>query len=451
MGSLRRPASAPRWLAASVGVTLVAALFGLLVLRSQPVPVPDAGRSGARGGRVGPALVAPAPANPKTSPVAEIARLLDRRAAAVLHRNRDAFLATVDPGSPAFRRSQIALFDALAPVPLTSWSYRLDAQPQRPLPADRRARYAAATYQPALVVLSYGLRGFDATPARLPMYLTFVQRPAGWLLGSDRDLDGTGVRTAREPWDFGPVTVVTGRSSLVVGHPQSRAELPELAAEADRAVPAVTAVWGSGWARRVVLFVPDNGTELTRLLAENRDVSRLAAVATAWSTSAGPVGQRVLLNPTNFARLGRLGRRVVLAHEFTHLATRAVTAPATPTWLVEGFADYVAYRAAPVPVRVAAAELTADVRAGRLPAALPAPSRFDGADARIAQAYEEGWLACRLIAGSDGPAALVRFYRTAAARGNPPAVLSAAFRDVLGTTEAAFTIRWRSYLRVQLS
>lgn len=449
MGSLRRPASAPRWLAASLGVTLVAALLGLLVLGLQAGPATDAGRSGALG-RVGQALLDPTTRN--TATVAEIRRLLDRRSAAVLHRDRLAFLATVDPGSPAFRRSQGALFDALGPVPLSTWSYRLDAQQQRSLPADRRARYAAPTYLPAVVVLSYGLRGFDATPARLPMYLTFVHRPAGWLLASDLDLDGTGVRTAREPWDFGPVTVVTGRSSLVLGHPKSRAMLPRLAAEADRAVLAVTAVWGGGWAQRAVLVVPDNVTELARLLEENRDVSRLAAVATAWSTpGAWPVGQRVLLNPTNFARLGPLGRRVVLTHEITHLATRAVTAPATPTWLVEGFADYVAYRTAAVPVRLAAAELAADVRAGRLPAALPSPGRFDGADPRIAQAYEEGWLACRLIAESGGPSALVRFYRAAAARGDPPTRLSAAFRDILGTTQAAFTTRWRSYVRAQLS
>lgn len=449
MGLLRRPGSARRWLAASAGVTLVAGLLVLLVLRLHPSPAKDAGRSGAMG-RVAPALVEPPTGN--ASPVAAIGRLLDRRSAAVLHRDRLAFMATVDPGSPAFRRSQVALFDALAHVPLSSWSYRLDGQQQRSLPPDRRARYAAPTYQPGVVVLSYGLRGFDDTPARLPMYLTFVHRPAGWLLASDRDLDGTGVRTAREPWDFGPVTVVTGRSSLVLGHPKSHARLVALAAEADRAVPAVTAVWGSGWARRVVLVVPDDAAELTRLLAEDRDVSRLAAVATAWSApGAGPVGQRVLLQPTNFARLGPLGRRVVLTHEITHVAARSLTGPTAPTWLVEGFADYVAYRGTAAPVRVAAAELTADVRAGRLPTGLPGANRFRGGDGRIAQAYEEGWLACRLIAESGGSVALVRFYRAAAARGDPPTTLATAFRDVLGTTQAAFTTRWRAYLRAQLS
>lgn len=379
-------------------------------------------------------------------------RLLERRAAAVRHRDRAAFLATVDPALPAFRRSQAALFDALASVPVDVWRYDVDTRRTRTLPASRRAQYAAApTYVPELVQLSYALRGFDPRPTTVPMFLTFVRRPAGWLLGSDRDLDGTGVQTGRELWDFGPVRVAAGRRSLVLGHPRSANALAALAVDADRAVPAVTATWGAGWAQRVVLVVPDTATELARLLGGDREVSQLAAIATAQSgPTASPVGQRVLLNPSAFARLGARGRRIVLTHEITHVATRGVTGPAAPTWLVEGFADYVAYRAVPVPVAVAASELAADVRAGRLPARLPAAARY-AEPARLASAYEEGWLACQLIAASVGPAGLVRFYRASAGPAYSTAALAGAFRDVLGTTEPAFTARWRDYLRISLS
>lgn len=403
--------------------------------RVQPTPQPDSATTSA------------------ASTAASVRRLLDRRAAAVLARDRAGFLATVDRASPAFRRSQERLFGALTAVPLSSWSYELPATGQRQLPASRRSRYGAPTYVPDVVRLHYRLRGFDDRPTSLPMYLTFVRRPEGWLLGSDRDLDGTGVRTTRELWDFGPVSAVAGRRSLVFGHAGSRPVLTRLAAQADSAVPAVTSVWGTGWPQRVVVVLPDTATELRALLSDDRDVSQLAAVATAWSVPAlgsGPVGQRVLLNPANFNRLGSVGRRVVLTHEITHVATRAATSPATPTWLAEGFADYVAYRQAGAPPRAVAAELRADVRAGRLPTALPADARFAGTANRLPQAYEEAWLACRLIAETSGPAGLVRFYRAAGAAGGGAAVPS-AFQQVLGTTPAAFTTRWRSYVRAQLS
>lgn len=449
MGLPRRPRSVPRWLAGSLAGLLLAQLLAVgLLTRTQRHAAPSNPVELGTQGRV-----LPQP-NPAVPTAAAVRRLLDRRAAAVLTRDRAGFLATVDPATPAFRRSQERLYDALAAVPLSSWTYELPTAGQRRLPASRSSRYGAPTYVPDVVRLHYRLRGFDDRPTSLPMYLTFVRRPVGWLLGSDRDLDGTGVRTAREPWDFGPVRVVAGRRSLVLAHSGSRPVMARLAAQADAVVPAVTSVWGAGWSQRVVLVLPDTAAELRSLLSDDRDVSQLAAVATAWSVpteGSGPVGQRVLLNPANFNRLGTLGRRVVLTHEITHVATRAATGAATPTWLAEGFADYVAYRQTGAAPRAVAAELGADVRAGRLPAALPGDARFAGSASRLPQAYEEAWLACRLIAETDGPAALVRFYRAAGAAGGRATVLAAAFRRVLGTTPPAFTTRWRGYVRTQLS
>jgi hypothetical protein len=448
MGLLRRPRSASRWLAGSLGALLLGQLLAVGALSRSPGRVVADHRTGYRAqGRVQPA--------PKEQTTAEaIQRLLDRRAAAVLRHDRADFLATVDPAAHAFRDAQARLFAALAAVPLRSWSYQVAPAGERQLPANRRDGYAAPTYVPDVVRLHYQLRGFDDRPTSVPMYLTFVRRPAGWLLGSDRDLDRTGIRTAREPWDFGPVQVVTGRRSLILGHPGSGRLLAGLAAEADSAVPAVTSVWGTGWRQRVVVVLPAGTAELRGLLSDDRDVSQLAAVATAWSAqtpAAEPVGQRVLLNPVNFNRLRPIGRRVVLIHEITHVAARDATGAATPTWLTEGFADYVAYRGTGAPPRTVAAELAADVAAGRLPSGLPGDARFAGAGSRLPQAYEEAWLACRLIADSAGASGLVRFYRETAATGDRSAVLTRAFRDVLATTPAAFTTRWRGYLRAQLS
>lgn len=392
--------------------------------------------------------VAPGP-DPGT-PLPQITALLAARSAAVLHRDRAAFLRTLDPAGATYRRRQVAVFDNLRQVPLSAWSYTVVAGPSRKLPAAARLRYGTATYTPAAVTLAYRLRGFDIQPATAKTYPTFVRRGSRWYLGGDGDLQAQGLRSARQLWDFGPVAVSRGRSTLVLGHPASPVPLSRTAAEVDRAVPAVSAVWGSGWARRVVVQVPRDAAELRAIVGGSTDFSRIAAVATAElrvdRAGRHPYADRVLLNPATFRTLSPLGRRIVLTHEVTHVATRAATGPGTPLWLAEGFADYVGYRATGISVRTAADELARAVRTGRLPAALPTRSDFAGSNPALPLAYEGGWLACRLIAATAGVAGLVRFFRAAGA-----GTADRAFGDVLHTTPATFTAAWRRSLTAQLS
>jgi hypothetical protein len=382
---------------------------------------------------------------------AAVRALLAGRAAAVLAGNRAAFLATVDPRAAAFRARQARLFDALRRVPFASWSYEVDVTP-RPLPG--RVRYDAPAFSPWVVALRYRLRGYEARPTSVEQHLTFVRRGGRWLLGSDSDFDAAGPKTAREIWDVGPVVAVRGKRSLVLGHPGGRVSLPSLAAEADRDIPRVNAVWGRRWTQQVVVVVPDSTKELARLLDRTpASLRQIAAVATAEVGGAHPVGNRVLVNPTALAGLGALGRQVVMTHEITHVATRDLTSSGAPTWLVEGFADYVAYRGTGVPVRAAADELAGDVRAGRGPTVLPADRDFAGSNPRLARAYESAWLACRLVARRAGEAGLVRLYRGVgpARTGATQARLAGALRSVLGITPAEFTADWRRYVRTQLS
>jgi hypothetical protein len=148
--------------------------------------------------------------------------------------------------------------------------------------------------------------------------------------------------------------------------------------------------------------------------------------------------------------MDQAGRRLLITHELTHIASRAVTSDQMPGWLVEGLAEYVGNLGSGLPVRRAAAELAAEVRAGTLPAALPTAAEFTGG--RLPQAYEKSWLACRLIADRAGEAGLVRFYRVvaAAARTDPDTAVATGLRQVLRTDVAAFTAAWRSYLVEQL-
>ncbi|GAA3010865.1 hypothetical protein GCM10017559_36770 [Streptosporangium longisporum] len=224
-------------------------------------------------------------------------------------------------------------------------------------------------------------------------------------------------------WPDG-ATVVRGRHSVVVGHRVPHAALRDLAATADRARRTVAEIWGPV---RALVLHPATDAEAAALAGAG-STHGLAALATA---------DRVIVLPSGYARLTATGRDVVITHELTHVATGATRGGRVPMWLSEGFADYAGYRDAGIAVRTVAAELAAEVRAGTLPARLPVPADFAPGAPRLAQAYEEAWLACRLVAERFGEKALVRLY-------------GSDVGSTLGLSAAEFTRAWREYLRREL-
>ncbi|MCA2188518.1 hypothetical protein [Nonomuraea cavernae] len=224
-----------------------------------------------------------------------------------------------------------------------------------------------------------------------------------------------------------------GVRAVVAGHPGADRELlGDLARRADLAGARVAEVLGQPV--RPVVLVPGSAGEAARL-AGVAEVDGLAAVADAG---------RVIVVPENFARLTPTGRDVVLTHELTHLVAGT---EGLPTWLYEGFADYVGYRDAGLAVPVAAAELAEEVRAGRPPRELPGPAAFAPTDdtERLARSYQEAWLACRFLAERSGEGTLVRLYRDAQRAGVDRALASA------GLSVGTLTAQWRAYVRRQLA
>lgn len=228
----------------------------------------------------------------------------------------------------------------------------------------------------------------------------------------------------RDLWPGAAVTV-RGEHSLVIGHGVPAAVLRDLAARADRARATIAAIWGA--APAVILF-PGTDAEAAALAGAG-STRGLAAMATR---------DRVIVLPSGYARLTETGRDVVITHELAHVATGATRGGRVPMWLSEGFADYAGYRDAGIAVRTAAAELAAEVRSGVLPARLPGPADFAPGAPRLAQAYEEAWLACRFVAERFGEKALVRLY-------------GSDVGSTLGLPVAEFTGAWRDYLRKELT
>jgi hypothetical protein len=397
----------------------------------------------------------------QASPGSDVARgtairdVLSRRARALLRHDRAAFLGTVDPQSKTFRAKQATYFNNIAKVPLSSWSYTLEGGIEAPNSGSQFQHYFATVWVPHVRV-HYKLAGFDHASTAGDAYFTFVQRGSRWYIGSDSDAARLGFGTTREIWDFGPVLVVRGKRSLVLGHPTSRVSLRNLADEVDRAIPRVTAVWGSAWSRVLVALVPRTESEMEKLIPDSGDLSRIAAVATAEITGddlAHPVGDRVIVNPANYTKLSGVGRRIVITHETTHVASRSATGRLVPTWLVEGFADYVGYGGTGVSTRTAAHELRKDLQRGRAVGALPTDKSYAGTNKRLSQAYEKAWLACRYIADKYGQAALLRFYRAVGAEtvGSQATAVDRVMRRVLRVTLPAFTAQWAAYVRAQLA
>ncbi|QMU75871.1 hypothetical protein GXW83_09080 [Streptacidiphilus sp. PB12-B1b] len=381
---------------------------------------------------------------------AALARLLDRRARAVLRRDRAALAATVLPGATALRTRQLAWLDNLAQVPLAAWEYRLQALDAYPLPAALGSAGSGGRRRAARVHLRYRLAGFDTEPVTATAYQTFERIGGAWYLGSDTDHPGGDVQL----WDLGPVTVVHGRCCLVLGL-GSAAALPPYARLADRAVPAVSAVWGDGWGRRTVLLVPSTTQQFGSLLGVDPQGFAGTAAVTSGEYGAAEAGrtERITVNPPVWAQLTALGRQVVTTHETTHVATRAVTDTWTPRWLAEGAANWTGYLGTGLGPRQICPELQAAVAAGHLPGQLPPDSAFDGTAPDLAQTYEQAWFACRTIVLRHGQAGLVGFYRALAATGGSggqQAAVEQALRRSLGTGTAVLTAQWRADLLAAL-
>ncbi|MGW1405315.1 hypothetical protein [Streptomyces sp. NPDC002403] len=362
---------------------------------------------------------------------------LDRRAAAVLDHDTDAFLATTDPGATGLRTAERRELANLADVPLGSWTYRLhDVTGQG---TDRAT---------AEVELRYRIKGYDTAPVTADRVLDLRRDGADgrWYVVGDRD-GGDG---ARQLWQQGDVRVVHGTHSLVLGVGRTGQELRAIARTADRAVPAVSRAWPERWAGRVVVLVPRTVDDMAELLGSSADYRGIAAVTTGQTGGAGRTpADRVIVNPQAYGTLGAFGQRIVLTHETTHVATRAHTSAGTPAWLSEGFADWAAYRSEDrTPARIAP-ELAGAVRRGDLPAGLPTDEDFGfaGDPARLARAYEGGWAACELIADHWGEKKLFAFYRAVGGHRRRDGAVEQAMREVLDTTPQDFTALWREYLR----
>ena len=361
--------------------------------------------------------------------------LLDRLVSALRDGSRADLLALAAPGDEAAASELSDLRHNVRALGVTDLSMRYVDEDDGRLSTGQQRRFGDRAWV-ADVQLTWRVGGFDVHDSRLEVPVTLLETRRGAAFLSTRaDVGG-----ATPLWMLQRVDVRrTGRALVALagnGSPQRFSGL------ADQAVVDVRKVL-PGWRGRLVVEVPGDEQQLGRVLgSESGSYGGIAAVTTTVDGSLSPQAPvHIFVNPRVFDPLGTRGSQIVMSHEATHVATGAAVS-SMPTWLLEGFADFVALDHVDLPVSVTASQILARVRKAGPPAHLPGKTEFYPQNQALGASYESAWLACRLLGERYGEGRLIAFYRAADRDGST----TAAFRD-LGTSEPAFTRAWKGYLR----
>jgi hypothetical protein len=407
----------------------------------------SAASPGAEAGASGATAADPGTSAAPLSPQAQVLRLLDARAKALLRHDKAGFLATVDRKRPSFYRAQAALFDRMATVPFTAFRYTVP-DPLQDVGSDRaRRRYSPTVVSMFPVEASFGFRGQDSSPFLARYYYTFAITDAGWRIAGQDDVPSP-LRSDVEIWDGGGVQTVSTPRTLVVFHPGDADLARRLLAVAERGYAQVAASWSQSWDHKVVILVPRDQREAQRLVS-SRDLTDVAAV-TSSAVEAGPLhrvlGNRIIVNTSLIKDYRTLDLQVVLTHEMTHVATRGVGV-GVPLYLVEGFADYTALRPLDAPVRLTRQSLALAVRAHRFSGRLPTRAQLTGGDAALA--YDESSTFCLWVESTFGERKLQALYRSFGDLGSEAdrQEEDVRFRSVLGLSRAVAERRWADFVR----
>lgn len=358
-------------------------------------------------------------------------RALDRLAGAVDHHRPGQVAGLAGSAYPRLLGQILANARALGARDL---SLRYVTTAQSVLPVAQQQRYGADAWVGS-VDIGYRLP-MDTSDTHMEIAVTFQPGgPAGARIAA---IGGHGDRSAL--WLQGPVAVRrTARTTVIAAGSGASATATRFQRYAMHAIRDVTMVLPH-WHGQLVFEVPPDSQTLDKVLASNpRTYGDIAAVTTSVDGSLVPGSPvHVFINPDVFDTLKPQGAQIVLSHESTHVATAAPFA-SMPTWLTEGFADYVALDHAGVPVRRAAGQFLAQVRRHGMPTRLPSASDLQPTANGLGATYEEAWSACWYLGRTYGQHAMVALY-DAVHHGTSVPV---AFRRTVGVSEQAFVAGWR--------
>lgn len=263
--------------------------------------------------------------------------------------------------------------------------------------------------------------------------------------GSFDIVDIVGTTDAALPlWLAGSLTTDTsdGVEVIRIDGGDTSIDVEKMAATARRAVASVLGASELVDGPLVVVSAPTERIAAELLGSADTGLSTIAAVATSHDGRDGRLPQRiVVLNPAVFASMDDRAAQVVLTHEATHVLAGGVGSGAD-TWVIEGFADFVALHDDTADLSVSAGQILRQVRRSGAPEALPTDEDFANADHGLGAVYESAWLVFRMLAEDHGDDAVIEFYRAVAGGEAADDASRAAFGEPIATV----TQQWRDYL-----
>jgi hypothetical protein len=375
---------------------------------------------------------------------AAISSVLENRAAAVKAKDKAGFMGDVDPADETFVKKQESVFGNLIELPLADLAYKLNPTVSfdAKIPTAVTDRYPNGTRAPGITI-TYQITSVDQTPVAVPWVPIFALVDGRWKLVSevvDKELpSGVG----GQPWDAGAIRVEQTGRVVGVFTEGSRDNPRQLLALAESALDRVAKVRPSGWAGKIFLIAVRDRSVFDAYFGDAPErVDQVAAIAVPhysdvheWSNSAEYTATRIIFNPDELSEdADQLSGD--LAHEFTHAAMAPVTSGWTPTWLVEGFAEYVSYKGQ----RIDPAALKRVLRGAPTNDLVGGEKFYDEP-----LNYVTGWLACRMIAEKFGESKLIALYEAFETTSGEVTVVD----RTLGISRDELIRQWKAYVEKQ--
>ncbi|WP_018349583.1 hypothetical protein [Longispora albida] len=386
---------------------------------------------------------------------AAVTELLNRRSKAVLDKNKDAFLADVDASQPELVKKQTSQFENLTKLPFDSFTYTLEkARYDLVKQKDLTARYRRIVVVPG-VSTKFRIKGMNEELETATPYAPIFGRTAAgkWVLAGEAvndDVDATipfGIGT--QPWQGDPIAVRTSENAVLVYSPGDEAKSGEWIGMLEDSIREVKKVRPDKWNGKVYAIAVRDA----KLFNEYKGVDPAKAVAfatTRWDRVSGwssapkdtkRAGSLFMMNPRQLDRDSDDTKRTFV-HEIAHIAMDPFDHEGeAPRWLIEGFAEWVEY-GAKVDVRYKKSFVDKYLR-GKDLSKLPDSATFYRDEG---ENYALGAAAVELIAETYGKQKLLAFYEwfgTNKTEDDKPETQEKAFKEVLGTTMADFTVKWR--------
>ncbi len=384
---------------------------------------------------------------PAGPPVQEATRLLAARGAALVRKDRAAFLAVVDSRRVTYRQQQERMFANLQEVRLDSFEHRITAWD--PLVDKLQRRYQRDPVFVADLQIRYRLRG-EALPTVGTSAFTFVRTASGWRIGGENEAPSAD-RPSYQLWDGGKLLALASDRTLVVFRPGAEALAKRVLRSADKAYSRVDRVWGPTWDHRAVLVIPSGPQQAAGLL-DGWDMKGIPLAIPYPPDAKTPQDNVMYLNARVLKPYREFALDYAFAHEMTHIATRTVRK--VPFMVREGFAEYVASHDVGYSFKE------------RYPALAAKGRSFDGklvtfdvsvADNDLSLSYDRASSFCGWVAQAFGEAKLVALYHSFAGADWPSEdskleqeVLDQRFRKVLGASFNTVQRRWAGYIRAHL-